>query len=489
MLSKATLKKISIFFIPVPLILAQVFFLAQQNIQKNLDNILERNIQVADQILFHIETENKTALIDPTRCEALQQNLMFERNIDEMLIVHGDNIICSSKLGSISKPLDSYLKQYGTDTLSFARIHGYPEQVLTLTTQSTENPDYRAITIVDRDYFGATIGYKNDLRLKRSALYVGEGVAPLGSLKQGDNPIAIAHSKIFDYEALLEASNVYIEQKELSYFISAIPLLLIFYLTIYIVTKFVDPQRSLLVDLKKAIKRKELALYYQPQIDAITGELKGCEALLRWKHKSRGFVSPDKFIVAAEQNGLANDITDYVLDKALKDFSDSHYSKPFHLGVNVPPDYLSDAHVIHKIERIHKKLKQNNVFLGIEITERQLIDENTQKYISALRVHGIEVLIDDFGTGQTSLAALQHMRVDYLKIDKCFVDTIGIESVNAPVLNAIVRFANELEIKLIAEGVETEAQVKHLIDLGVDFHQGYFYSKPVPFKQLLLNYQ
>ena len=79
--------------------------------------------------------------------------------------------------------------------------------------------------------------------------------------------------------------------------------------------------------------------------------------------------------------------------------------------------------------------------------------------------------------------------MDYLKIDKCFVDTIGIESVNAPVLNAIVRFANELEIKLIAEGVETEAQVKHLIDLGVDFHQGYFYSKPVPFKQLLLNYQ
>ncbi len=153
----------------------------------------------------------------------------------------------------------------------------------------------------------------------------------------------------------------------------------------------------------------------------------------------------------------------------------------------MPPGYLVGSQVIRKIENIHRKLKTNNVELSIEITERQLIDDSARKHIAALRVHGIPVLIDDFGTGQTALAVLQHMKVDYLKIDKCFIDTIGIDSVNSTVLNAIVRLAGDLNVDLIAEGVETEEQAAHLRSLGVTLHQGYLYAKPLPYAEVVSN--
>jgi sensor c-di-GMP phosphodiesterase-like protein len=173
-----------------------------------------------------------------------------------------------------------------------------------------------------------------------------------------------------------------------------------------------------------------------------------------------------------------------VLEKAAEDFTKLKFTHPVHLSVNVPPGYLVEPNVIRKIQLIHRQLNNNNVSLGIEITERQLIDDEARKCIAALRVYGIDVLIDDFGTGQTSLAFLQHMRIDYLKIDKCFVDTIGIQSVSSSVLNAIVYFADELKVKLIAEGVETPEQAEHLKKLGVQYHQGYLYSKPLPYRQL-----
>lgn len=226
-------------------------------------------------------------------------------------------------------------------------------------------------------------------------------------------------------------------------------------------------------------------MHYQPQVDSSTGKTFGYEALVRWPHKQKGFISPDEFVPAAEESGLVEMLTDFVLERACEDFSQFKFEQSVHLGINVPPGYLAGAHVIRKIETIHRKLKQYNVEMSIEITERQLIDGEARCHIAALRLHGIQVLIDDFGTGQTALAVLQHMKVDYLKIDKCFVDTIGIDSVNSTVLNAIVRLAEDLHVDLIAEGVETREQAAHLTMLGVNLHQGYFYAKPLPYSEVV----
>ncbi|MGR5108257.1 EAL domain-containing protein [Vibrio jasicida] len=485
MINKELLKKAIIYLLPLPLIVAEVFYLAHQSVQRNLDHILDKNLQVADEILFQIETENRTALINPERCEAIQQNLMFERHIDETLIVKNGQIICSSKLGSMNRPMENYVQLYRKGELTLGHITGYADQVLFLITSKEDAPEYQAVTIVDRDYFGATIGYRNDVRLKRSAIFVGKDSAPKDASMQGENAVSLGYSKLFDYEALVEASDFYVEQKRFSYVISALPILLLFYLLIFLVNRFIDPQRSLVSDLRKAIKKRELLLHYQPQVDSSTGKTFGYEALVRWPHKQKGFISPDEFVPAAEESGLVEMLTDFVLERACEDFSQFKFEQPVHLGINVPPGYLAGAHVIRKIETIHRKLKQYNVEMSIEITERQLIDGEARCHIAALRLHGIQVLIDDFGTGQTALAVLQHMKVDYLKIDKCFVDTIGIDSVNSTVLNAIVRLAEDLHVDLIAEGVETREQAAHLTMLGVNLHQGYFYAKPLPYSEVV----
>ncbi|EDP60611.1 EAL domain-containing protein [Vibrio sp. AND4] len=489
MINKELLKKAIIFFLPLLFVAAESLYLANQSIQRNLEQILIGINQVADEIFHQIDAESRTALLRPERCEALQQNLMFERNIDEMLIIKGEQIVCSSKLGAISRPKDDYIQMYRSDKLSLGHVNGYLDQVLFMSTTSKSQPEYQAVAIIDRNYFGTTIGYRNDPRLKRTALFVGDASAPINSTKGGENQIALNHSERFDYQSLIEASDFYVEQKRFSYLFSSIPVLLVFYFLIFLLRRLIDPQRHLLYELKKAIKKRELYLYYQPQVDVYTGKIFGYEALVRWPHKLRGLISPNEFVPMAEDKGLVESLTEVVLDRACEDFSNLKFEDKIHLGVNLPAGCLSESHVMKKIETIHHTLKQFNVELGIEITERQLIDSNAIQHIADLRLHGIQVLIDDFGTGQTALAVLQHMKVDYLKIDKCFVDTIGIESVNSSVLNAIVSLGNDLGVGLIAEGVETKEQANHLQALGVRIHQGYLYAKPLPYKEVIARTQ
>lgn len=482
MLNKALLNKLIIISIPIPLMIFSAIYFARESVQSELEHLLDRNISIADEILYQVETENRKALLHPENCEQLQQNLMFERDIDEMLIVKGNDIICSSKLGKVNKPLADYLTFPQGQKLALGRVENLPEPFLFMVTLGAHND--QVVTVIDRDYFGVTIGFNNDLRFKRSALFIHGQVTPPDATRNGTNPIATKSSTMFDYEALSEASDLFVNQRTLSYLVYTVPIILMISLLFYMVRMLFDPRRSLVSQLKKALRREDLTLYYQPQIDAESGDVFGYEALVRWEHQQKGFIAPDKFVPAAEQSGLVSILTDFVLEKAAEDFTKLKFTHPVHLSVNVPPGYLVEPKVIRKIQLIHRKLNNNNVSLGIEITERQLIDDEARKCIAALRVYGIDVLIDDFGTGQTSLAFLQHMRIDYLKIDKCFVDTIGIQSVSSSVLNAIVYFADELKVKLIAEGVETREQAEHLKKLGVQYHQGYLYSKPLPYRQL-----
>ncbi|WP_268895526.1 EAL domain-containing protein [Grimontia sedimenti] len=125
------------------------------------------------------------------------------------------------------------------------------------------------------------------------------------------------------------------------------------------------------------------------------------------------------------------------------------------------------------------------VSITLEITERQLLDDSALTQIDAARRLGVSVAIDDFGVGHTSLSMLQRLNLDYLKIDKCFVDTVGVDSVNAPVLESIIELAHRLNIAIVAEGVENGEQVDFLIHRGCQYQQGYFYSKPLMVGDLL----
>ncbi|MGR5437831.1 EAL domain-containing protein [Vibrio owensii] len=485
MFRKLSFWKGIILFLPLLLLIIGVFYVSSKSVQHDIDLLLEKHMGLATQTFSWIESESHAALLRPESCEALQQNLRFERAIDEMLIVKNDEIICSSKLGIISRPVDDYVQVHRQKKLSLGYIKGHTEQDLFLSIQGEKKSDYKAITIINRDYFFATIGRSNDPRLKRIVIFVGDSFAPLNSTKDAENEVAIGYSEHFDYKWLIEASDTYVEQTRLKYSLAAIPVLLVLYSMVLITFLFLEPTRNMAFELKRAIQKSRLKLYYQAQVDVRGGKIFGYEALIRWPHKQKGFIAPDKFIPLAEESGLIEHLTDFVLERACKDFSKVKFYEEVHLGVNIPPNYLSHVSAIKKIEKAFHTLKQYNVVLGIEITERQLIDKTLSQNVAVLRARGIQVLIDDFGKGQTALAVLQYFKIDYLKIDKCFIDAIGVDTVNSSVLSTIIKLGRDLHVELIAEGVETNEQAEYLKKLGVTIHQGYLYAKPLPYTEAI----
>lgn len=215
-----------------------------------------------------------------------------------------------------------------------------------------------------------------------------------------------------------------------------------------------------------------------------SGEIHGYEALIRWVNPKLGFITPDSFIPIAEEYGLINKLTDYVLKQVEQDISSFPTALGLHIGINVPPSYLSSQNHIKRLIKCSNTLSEKGLQLTVEITERQLLDEQGKQVLKPLRNAGIIIAIDDFGTGRTALSVLQDITFDCLKIDKCFTDTIGVDSINAPVLNSIIELAHQLNVEIIAEGIEHAYQAEYLKAKGVKLHQGYYYAKPLCLKEL-----
>ncbi|TVO32025.1 EAL domain-containing protein [Vibrio algivorus] len=240
---------------------------------------------------------------------------------------------------------------------------------------------------------------------------------------------------------------------------------------------------SLAEKIKKALINNEFFLVYQPLVDSSTSKIKGVEALIRWNHPRSGFIGPDVFIPVAEQHGLINNITDFVFERTLVDWK-THTTNNLHISINVPPSYLSQNSCLEKLTLLASRYKEQGLKLGIEITERQLLDKSDRAILTDIKKLGIDVSIDDFGTGYTSLSVLEDTEFDYLKIDRCFINTIGIKSINSPVLNSIINLANNMNVLMVAEGVETKEQADYLKDHGVQLLQGYFFYKPMSFEEI-----
>ncbi|HEX5792145.1 MAG TPA: EAL domain-containing protein, partial [Rheinheimera sp.] len=249
-------------------------------------------------------------------------------------------------------------------------------------------------------------------------------------------------------------------------------------------------QLNLRSQLKKAIANQEFELYYQPQIDAISGDIVGLEALLRWPHQEQGFISPDEFIPLAEETGEIVPLSSWVLDKA------SAYNKSLIerglarvvMAMNVSSLQFQRNNFI---EQLQQTLQANGLephWFEIELTESLLFD-NTEQVILKLqqiKQFGVKVSIDDFGTGYSSLNYLKRLPMDKLKIDRSFIRDIVTDKRDAAISKAIIAMAHHLDIKVIAEGVENEAQVALLRKSLCDEYQGYYFAKPMPAAQLEL---
>ncbi len=256
---------------------------------------------------------------------------------------------------------------------------------------------------------------------------------------------------------------------------------------------YVTEMMQLERDLRQAVEMLEefvcpisnsFLLNYQPIISLSTGKLIGFEALVRWRHPERGLVSPAKFIPIAEETGLIIPLGQWVFWEAcrqLQEWQKIYSQVDLTVAINISGKQFSQRSLILQIKRILQRTGINLQGLKIEITESVVMDnaESASTVLSQLRELGMQLSVDDFGTGYSSLSYLHRFPINTLKIDQSFVTTMGINGENCEIVRAIVTLAHSLGLDVVAEGIETEAQLAQLKNLGCEYGQGYLFSKPV----------
>jgi EAL domain-containing protein (putative c-di-GMP-specific phosphodiesterase class I) len=236
------------------------------------------------------------------------------------------------------------------------------------------------------------------------------------------------------------------------------------------------------------VERDELVVYYQPIVDVAAGKIAGVEALVRWIHPERGLVGPNEFIPVAESSGLIVPIGNWVLNRSCREVHTLTLPRDetLRLSVNVSPRQLSNQRFFADVQDALNNTAFEARLLTLEVTESLFVDDVACRLGLLNRIRGtdVQIAIDDFGTGYSSLKSLGEMPVDVLKIDKSFIDQVVSSPESARLVQMILHLAKDLGMRTVAEGVEDRTQLETLQDMGCHLIQGYYFSKPVPLKEL-----
>lgn len=251
-------------------------------------------------------------------------------------------------------------------------------------------------------------------------------------------------------------------------------------------------QRRLAIEsaLHLAVEHGQFVLRYQPIVCLSTGRVESVEALIRWRHPERGLLNPDQFIPVAEEMGLIVPIGDWVLREACRQFAewqrlDVH--TPASISVNLSRQQLLVPRYVDRVEQILAETGVARDYLHLEVTESEMMRDisTTTAALAGLKELGVRIQMDDFGTGHSSLACLRDFPLDVLKIDRSFVVTMGAGRDLMAVLNAIIELAHDLDMKTVAEGIESAEQVVSLQALNCDYGQGFYFAKLMRSEEVL----
>jgi EAL domain-containing protein (putative c-di-GMP-specific phosphodiesterase class I) len=238
-------------------------------------------------------------------------------------------------------------------------------------------------------------------------------------------------------------------------------------------------------DLRRAIEREEFVLHYQPIVALDSGLISGFEALIRWQHPERGFVSPGDFIPIAEETGLIVPMGQWVLEQACRQihYWQENYPQypPLQISVNLSGKQFINCNLIQQIKSVLEETHVAPQSLKLEITESMVMEDFDAaiEMLQQMRNLGIELSIDDFGTGYSSLSYLHRFPISTLKIDRSFVSRMTEHGENAEIVRTIVMLARSLKMDVVAEGVETQEQLSQLAILECEYGQGYYFAKPL----------
>lgn len=244
-------------------------------------------------------------------------------------------------------------------------------------------------------------------------------------------------------------------------------------------------------DIRHAIEHEEFELYYQPQLDLATGQVTGLEALVRWNHPVHGFLPPSEFVLLAEESGLIVPLGDWILKRAMLQMKEWRNAGMTDLSiavaVNASAIQMESGDLVDLLQNLLSEIGLPASSIELELTESLLMNNvgETQKLLQRLKAMGIRLSIDDFGTGYSSLSYLKQFSVDKLKIDKSFIDNVTTDPNDAVIVQATIAMARSMGLKVIAEGVETEAQAGYLRTLHCDQIQGYYFSRPLPANEIM----
>ncbi|WP_347332846.1 bifunctional diguanylate cyclase/phosphodiesterase [Marinimicrobium locisalis] len=243
-------------------------------------------------------------------------------------------------------------------------------------------------------------------------------------------------------------------------------------------------------ELRQAVANREFELFYQPQLDMATQQVVGIEALIRWRHPYLGLVPPDEFIPAAEESGMIIPIGKWVLHAACQQAKSLQKAgfKDIKVSINVSARQLNDLAFVNDLKSVIAEIGVDPHRLVLEVTESTLMADAqlALKHLHAVREIGVGLAIDDFGTGYSSLSYLKRLPVNWLKIDRSFVQQLPDDEEDQAITTLIVAMAKSLKYKVVVEGVETEPQLGFLQQCGCHYGQGFYFSRPVPVEQLML---